>query len=165
MAERNNPYSLKVELDAEADAVVVIVREKDAKGNFEEIDREVFPLSDVHEDCRPLSDLYGYSKLLQDRSSDTKAGPEKLDAMRDVRQQLSEGQWERERRAGAPTVSAEVEALASIKGVSVGDIQKALRSFSKEQKEKILSNPQVMELAETIRASRDSVAVDLTDMA
>jgi hypothetical protein len=165
MAERNNPYSLKVELNTDTSAVEVIVREKNEKGDFVEIDRKAFPLAEVHKDCRPSSDLYGYSKLLQDRSSDTKAGPDKLVAMEEVAAQLAAGQWERERKAGAPTVSAEVEALAQLKGCSVADIQKSIRKFTKEQKEKILGNAKVTELAATIRANRDAVEVDLTDMA
>ena len=165
MAERTNPFSLKVDLDTENNAVSVIVREKDDKGNFNEIDTDSFPVSAISADIMTQVTLYGYSKLLQDRSSDTKAGPDKLAAMKEVADQLAAGQWERERRAGAPTVSAEVEALAQLKGCSVADIQKSLRKFTKEQKEKILSNDQVKTLAEQIKNARESVEVDLTDMA
>jgi len=164
MAERNNPYSLKVDLNGDTNAVEVTVREKNDKGEFEAIDTGSFPISDVSDDIMAQVTLYGLSKLLQDRSSDTKAGPDKLAAMSEVAAQLAAGQWERERKAGAPTVSAEVEALAAIKGCSVADIQKSLRKFTKEQKEKILANPAVVAKADEIRTSRDTVEVDLEGM-
>lgn len=163
MAERNNVYSLRVELDGDAGIVTVVVREKDGS-NFKEIESGTFNVSDLPEEIRKMTDLYGLSKVLQDRCSDTKAGPGKLDAMREVFDQLVAGDWERERKAGAPTVSAEVEALAQIKGVSVGDIQKALRKFTKEQKEKIFAKPEIAELAATIRAGREASEVSLDDM-
>jgi len=164
MSERTNPFSLKVDLNSDDNAVDVTVREK-INGEFTPIDTKSFDVNAVHSDLTTAVTLYGLSKLLQDRSSDVKAGPDKLDAMSDVMDQLIAGQWERERKAGAPTVSAEVEALSQLKGCSVADIQKSLRKFTKEQKEKILSNDQVAKLAQKIRDSRESTEVDLTDMA
>ena len=163
MAERNNPYSLRVELNTEENTVEVMVREKQ-NGDFVEVDKRAFSAAGVHDEVRGNVFLYGLSKLMQDRSSDTKAGPDKLDAMAEVFDQLAEGKWERERRAGTPTVSAEVEALARIKGVSVGDIQRALSKFSKEQKEKVFENAEVQRIAEEIRAGREGAEVDLSDL-
>lgn len=161
MAERTNPYGLKVDL--EDSQVVVTVREKDAKGNFTDLDSKAFDISGVHASILDKVSLYGLSKLLQDRSSDTKAGPDKLAAMDEVYSSLAEGNWERERKAGAPTVSAEVMALAELKGVPVADIQKSLRNYPKDVREKILSNPKVVERAAEIRERSEEVSLD--DMA
>jgi hypothetical protein len=165
MATRTNPYSLKVELNVETNAVDVTVREKNEKGDFVEVDSKSFDASAISADILTQVTLYGYSKLLQDRCSDIKAGPEKIAAMDEVAAQLAAGQWERERKAGAPTVSAEVEALAELKGCSVADIQKSLRKFTKEQKEKILGNEAIVKRATEIRAAREtSVEVELESM-
>lgn len=163
MAKRNNPFSTKVELDTENMAVNITIREKNDKGDFVEVDSNSFATSTIHADLADQVLLYGYSKLLQDRSSDTDVGPDKLAAMQEVADQLAAGNWERERRSGAPTVSAEVEALAAIKSCSVADIQKSLRKYTKEQKEKIFANEAVKAKADEIRASRstDDETIDL----
>ncbi|MCK5713926.1 MAG: hypothetical protein KAI25_14485, partial [Hyphomicrobiaceae bacterium] len=90
-------------------SVDVSVKERESD---EVIDSHSFAASGIHDDLKQLTALYGLSKLLQDRSSDVKTGPEKLSAMKGVAEQLSSGQWQKERKVGAPTVSAEVEALA-----------------------------------------------------
>lgn len=163
---RTNPYGLKVDLDAENGAVVVNLRKREGEG-FVQIESETFPLSAVHADIRPLTDLYGLSKALQDRCSQVDAGPDKLGAMREVAALFAAGEWEKERAGGAPTVSAEVEALAEIKGVSVAAIQKALRTQPADVREKILASPRVVAKAAEIKASResDAASVDLTDLA
>jgi len=158
MAKSDNPFGLKVDL--EGNLVTVTVREKDSNGDFSDVDVKEFNIDEVHADLLSWVALYGLSKLLQDRSSDVKAGPDKLDAMTEVFEQLKAGQKERERKAGAPTVSAEVMALADIKGVCVADIQKALRAYSKEVREKILSNPAVVERAAAMRSKTTEVALD-----
>lgn len=158
-------YSLKVELNEETNAVDVTVREK-IDDAFKDIDVQSFGLDGIHETIRPKSDLYGLSKLLQDRSSSVPTGPEKLAAMNEVFAQLAAGDWEKERTRGAPTVSAEVEALAAIKGTSVAAIQKALRNYTKEQKEKILGSEVVQAKAAEIKAAREEAAdVSLDDLA
>lgn len=79
--------------------------------------------------------------------------------------QLSDGVWEKEREGGGPTVSAEVEALAKIKGKPVAAIQKALREYDKDTRAKILANPRVIAEAKVIREAREAaVTVDLEDM-
>lgn len=163
---RTNPYGLKVDLDAENAAVVVTLRKREGEG-FTTLESETFPLDGIHADVRPLTDLYGVSKVLQDRCSQVDAGPEKLPAMREVFALLAKGEWERERTAGAPTVSAEVEALAEIKGVSVAAIQKALRAQPEAVREKVLANPRVVERAAQIKAGREAelAGVDLGDLA
>jgi len=154
---RNNPFGLKVDLDTENGQVNVLVRKREGEG-FAEIETGTFDLSNVHEELQTNVALYGLSKLLQDRTSQVDAGPSKLDAMREVMALLEKGEWEKERTAGAPTVSAEVEALAELKGVSVAVAQKALRNYSADQRAKILANPSIVERAAKIKASREAEA-------
>ena len=166
MATRTNPYGLKVDLSGEEGTVTVLVRRREGEG-FVEVETDSFDIADVHESLQPNVALYGLSKLLQDRTSQVDAGTEKLPAMREVMALLAKGEWEKERTAGAPTVSAEVEALAEIKGVSVAVAQKALRNYTPEQREKILANPGVVERAIKIRETREAetAQVSLDDMA
>lgn len=160
-------YGLKVDLDPETMSVVFIVRERNDKGELEEITRKSYPYSDVHPDLDALTKLYGLSKLYQDRTSDKKVseyGEQKLTFIDEVRDQINEGKWERERTAGSPTVSAEVEALAELKNCSVADIQKSLRKYTKEQKEKVFSNPTVVAKAAEIKSARESqIDIDMDD--
>ncbi|MCZ6775238.1 MAG: hypothetical protein O7D34_02135 [Ignavibacteria bacterium] len=160
---RNNPYALSVDLKADTMTVDVLVRERETD---ELIDEHSFPASSVHEDLRNMVGLYGLSKLLQDRSSDVKTGPEKLSAMKGVAEQLASGQWQKERKVGAPTVSAEVEALAQFKSISIPQAQAALRRYDKAAREQILGHEQIVALAKTIREARvDEEVADLSDLA
>lgn len=160
MAERTNPFGLKVELSGEDLTVQVLVRKREGE-DFTDVEQDSFKLSDVAEDLQPMVSLYGLSKLLQDRSSEVKAGPDKLAAMREVMDQLKSGVWERERAAGAPTVSPEIEALAQIKQISIPDAQRALRKYTKEQREKILSSDRVVALAKEIKTRREAEAPEV----
>ena len=76
--------------------------------------------------------------------------------MREVFSQLASGQWKKERVVGAPTVSAEVEALAQLKGISIPDAQRALRAYAPEQREKIMANAK-------IKAAREKEAPETLD--
>lgn len=106
------------------------------------------------------------TKLANFAASAKSEGRERLDMIEEGWQQLVDGVWEKEREGGGPTVSAEVEALAKIKGKPVAAIQKALREYDKETRAKILANPQVVAEAKRIKAAREaSVTVDLGDMA
>lgn len=160
----DNKFRLSVELDAEALAVAVSVIKRD---DDSVVESETFPAGDIHENVRSKVGLYGLSKLIQDRSSDTPAGPGKLASMREVFELLKAGTWERERKAGAPVVSAEVEALASLKGITVAEAQTALRKYTKEQREKILANETIVAKANEIRKGREAnvAAVNLDDLA
>jgi hypothetical protein len=152
MAKRTNPYGLSVDLNVKSISVDVTVKEKESD---EIVDTASFPASEVAESLKVHVGLYGLSKLLQDRSSDVPTGPDKLAAMKAVMEQLVAGQWQKERKVGAPTVSAEVEALAQLKSITIPQAQAALRRYDKAQREKILSNPQITELAKTIREARE----------
>ena len=165
---RNNRHGLRANLNVDNMAVEFQVIDKqtlDANKNPTVIESAAFPVAEVvHQNLHRNVALYGLSKLLQDRTSEVQTGPGKLAAMRDVAELLKSGEWERERRVGAPVVRPEVEALASIKGVSVGDIQKALQRYTKEQREKILASDAVVAKATEIRAAREASAasVDLS---
>lgn len=166
MAERNNPYSMSYDLDEANMQIVATLREKNGNDEIVPIDKTVFEYVEVHSDLLNFVNLYGLSKLCQDRSSDVKAGPEKLAALREVFNQLVAGQKERARVVGSPVVSVEVEALARIKGITIPDAQRALKNYDKEQKEKILANPKIVELARQIEAERanSEATVELDDM-
>lgn len=155
----DNKYRLSVDLNAETMAVDVSVIERESD---KVVEKESFLAAEIHENVRPKVGLYGHSKLLQDRSSDTPAGPGKLAEMRKVHALLAEGTWERERKAGAPVVSAEVEALAALKSITVAEAQTALRKYSKEQRDKILSNEAIVAKAKEIRATRETTAATLS---
>lgn len=160
---RNNPYALSVVLNAESMTVDVSVKERETE---EVIDSHSFAAADIHAELQPLTGLYGLSKLLQDRSSDVKTGPEKLAAMKAVAEQLTSGQWQKERKVGAPTVSAEVEALAQFKKISIPQAQAALRRYDKAAREQILGHADIVALAATIREARqDEEVADLSDLA
>ena len=160
---RTNPYALSVKLNAETSSVDVSVKERESD---EIIDSHSFPASDVSENLRINVALYGLSKLLQDRSSDVKTGPDKLAAMKQVAEQLAAGQWEKERKVGAPTVSAEVEALAQFKGITIPQAQAALRKYDKTAREQILGHEKIVQLAAEIREARaDEEVADLSDLA
>jgi hypothetical protein len=155
-------YRLSVELKADDATVNVSVIERES-GDV--VESESFNAKELPDNIRPTVALYGLSKLLQDRSSDTDSGPEKLDAMREVFSMFKAGQYERERKAGAPVVSAEVEALATLKRITVAQAQAALRKYTKEQREKILGNAAIVEKAKEIRAARQTSDVSLDDLA
>lgn len=105
------------------------------------------------------------TKLANFAASAKAENRDRIDMIREGWTQLLSGEWEAERTGGGPTVSAEVEALAKIKGKPVAAIQKALRDYDAETRKKILSNPRVAEEAKKIKAAREAaVSVELDDM-
>lgn len=167
MAERINPYSMNYELNTTDMCIVATMRKKNDAGDFEALDSSTFQYGGISDTVRDNVNLYGLSKLIQDRSSEVKAGPEKLSALREVFEQLVAGQWEKARVVGTPIVSAEIEALAQIKGIDIPTAQKALKQYDKEQKERILSNPAIVARAAQIEAERAAAsgpAVGLDDL-
>jgi len=152
-----------VKLNTEAMSVdVAIIKKED---NTIAAERS-YPAQNIHESVRQQVSLYGFSKLLQDRASDVEVSPEKLDAMDEIAAQLAAGQWAKERKIGAVVASCEVEALARLKSITVPAAQAALKNYPKEQREKILANPKVVELANAIREERAAAeSVSLDDLA
>ncbi len=105
------------------------------------------------------------TKLANFAASAKSEGRPRLEMIDEGWAQLSDGVWEKEREGGGPTVSAEVEALAKLKGKPVAAIQKALREYDKETRAKILGNAKVVEEAAKIRKAREeAVTVELDDM-
>lgn len=170
MALSNAKHRVVVELNAETMRAILTIIDRESE---KPVPNGVFSLgaAEIHENLRPLVGLYGIKALLSDRTSDvsfgTGATPEqKMEAWGEVAELLRSGVWERERKAGAPVVSAEVEALAQLKKITVAEAQTALRKYDKATKEKILANPQIVELAKQIKASRESAKdLDLGDLA
>lgn len=166
MPRTNNPFGLRAKLNVEAMSVDFEIVKKETDSEKESVvGQKSFKAQDVHTSLHKNVGLYGLSKLLQDRSSDIPTGPEKIAAMEEVMVLLAAGEWEKERKVGAPIVRPEVEALAQLKNCSVADIQASLRTYSKEAKEKVLTNPKVVALAAEIKAKREAGTVDLSDLA
>lgn len=171
MALSDAKHRLAVKLNAELMAVEVSVIERESE---KEVGKRSFLAAEIHDNVKALTGLYGLSKVLQDRTSDVSFGgkdstatpEEKLAAMDEVFGLLREGTWERERKAGAPVVSAEVEALAALKGITVAEAQTALRKYTKELREKILSHQSIVDKAKEIKAAREKAAgISLDDLA
>lgn len=155
MAKSDNVNRLKVTLDADKGGVQVEVIDRESEKVLE---THFFSAREIHSNVRTDVALYGFSKLLQDRTSETPAGPGKVEAMKEVAALLAAGVWEKERKVGAPVISPEVEALAEIYGKSVAEIQTALKGYSAEQKKEIFAKPRVVEAAKAIRERRATAA-------
>ena len=151
MSRADKPFYSSVELDADNMSVIVKIMDRATK---EAVGERTYPAADIHDSCKQKVALYGYSKLLQDRASDTPVGPDKLPAMDAIAAQLAAGQWAKERKIGAIVVSAAVEALARIKKLTVPGAQAALKSYPKEVRAQILGNEQIVEMAAVIEAER-----------
>ena len=165
MATRNNAFSLRFELDTARSVVKATLRQKDGD-EFIAVDQREYSFAKVADALKADISLYGLSKFLQDRASDSEAGPEKFATMDEYFALLVSGVWEKERQVGSPVVSPEVEAVARIKGISVPDAQRALKKYDAETKAKILGSEKVQTIAAQIRAERDNAqAVDLGDLA
>lgn len=157
-----NPFRTKVELNAELQKIIVQILKKE---NDEVVESGEFAAADVHPNLRSNIVLYGLSKLLQDRTSETDVGPGKIAAMQAVMDNFKAGNWVQERKSGSPVVSAEVEALAELKGLTVAEAQAALKKYDVEVRKQILSHPDIVKKAEEIRAARKSAeGVDLTSL-
>lgn len=165
MAKSTNPYSLSFDENFDDMSVSVTVRKRQGE-DFVDVETETFKWGDVPAELQPNIELYGLKQVISDRCSQVDTGPDKLAAMREVMAQFVAGTWKKERVVGAPTVSAEIEALAQLKGISIPDAQRALRNYAADQREKILANPKIAELAAQIKAARENATtVDLGDLA
>jgi hypothetical protein len=107
---------------------------------------------------------YGLAKLGEDRTSSVDEDG-KLRAREELIEFFKYEEWSKPRAAGAPTVSAEVEALAELrcKG-SVARAQQELRKYTKEERVQILASPEVVKLADQIKGRREEMEVDFSDM-
>ncbi len=160
MSRADKPYYSSVDLNADDMTVEVKIMDRATKAVAAS---EVFPASEIHDSCKQKVALYGYSKLLQDRASDVPVGPDKIPAMQAIAAQLAAGQWAKERKIGAIVVSAEVEALAQLKQLTVPQAQAALKSYPKEVRQQILAHADIVKLAAEIGAARQDAEVASLD--
>ncbi len=109
--------------------------------------------------------VYGVSKLCAERTSETSPSEDKLEGIDEVFESLLAGNWERERKkGGGPTVRVEVEALASLRGITVKQCQTVLKKYDKDAQEQIFSSDavqeKVAEMAEASEGAADDVSFD-----
>lgn len=126
-----------------------------------------FDRSDLPDDMvDKLLDL-GHSTKVVNFAAGVKTGTaDKVEAMRAGWERLLDGDWEKERAGGGPTVSPAVEALAKLQKVTVGVIQASLREYDAETRKRILANPKVVAMAAEIKAQREKAeTVSLDDFA
>jgi hypothetical protein len=142
-----------VTLNAEKLAILIEILKKDDETVVESGE---FSAAEIAANLRNNVVLYGLSKLLQDRTSETEVGVGKIAAIQLVMDQFKAGNWVAERKSGSPVVSAEVEALAEIKEISVAEAQAALKKYDVEIRKQILANPVIVAKAEQIRSARKS---------
>lgn len=167
MALSNAKYRVVVDLSVEKMSATMTIIDRESEKPVGALEIKA---AEIHENLRALVGLYGIKALASDRTSDVSFGTgatpeEKLAAWAGVAELLKEGIWERERKAGAPVVSAEVEALAAIKQISVAEAQTSLRKYDKATKEKILANERIVAKAKEIKAARESAGdLDLSDL-
>lgn len=130
----------------------------------EELER--FDFSELPQDLdAKFTQLGRKTKLANFAASAKSEGRDRIEMIREGWAQLVDGVWEKEREGGGPTVSAEVEALAKLKGKPVAAIQKALQTYDKTTRKQILANPKVVAAAAEIRAAREAAqTVELDDM-
>jgi len=123
-----------------------------------------FDFGDVPEELDAEFMALGRKTKMANFAVNAKSEAERIEMIQTGFERLKDGEWEKEREGGGPTVSAEVEALAKIKGKPVAAIQKALQAYDKATRAAILANAKVVEEAAKIKAARESVTVDLGDM-
>jgi len=162
MPKAQNALGLKAVENTDDMTVTIMVYDFDEETS---LDETVFSFRKVHATLQARTSLYGLKKILMDRTSQVKENPEaKLAAMADVMARLETGEWSAERQGGGlGVVSVEVQALAQVKGITVPDAQLALKSYTKEQREKILSSAKVQEAAKALRAQREKAEVKSLD--
>lgn len=163
MGTSTNPFRTRVTLNAEKLSILIEILKKDDETVVESGE---FVASEVATAIQKNVVLYGLSKLLQDRTSETEVGPGKIAAIVAVMEQFKAGNWVAERKSGSPVVSAEVEALAAIKGWTVAEAQGALKKYDVEVRKQILANPAIVKKAEEIRSARaNAESLSLDDLA
>jgi hypothetical protein len=124
----------------------------------------VFDSSEYPDEIRDKLFSYGLKQKIVDSASEGESPDERLQMMVDCHERLLAGEWASEREGGARVVSAEIEALARIKDVSIAAIQKALAAKDEETRKKILASKAVQEKAAEIRKEREAAAEDEVDL-
>lgn len=165
MAESKTTHRTKVEfIEAERKVRFVWVD----KATEQALHSWTADLTSVAESLEDSVYCYGGSKLLMDRTSQLSASAspqERAAAMAAVLKHLAAGEWTAERKSTGPLVSAEVQALAEIKNVSVAAIQATLRTLEPAQKEKVLATVRAKHAAIVAKyEGGKGASVDLSDI-
>jgi hypothetical protein len=170
MAKNLKAYGISVSYNLDSndpaeDHIIVTLKKRVTDGDDEVVGTRTYKPSDWGPTCQRRNTLYGASKVLQDRTSDLSGEESRLDSMDEVASRLEADHWEKEREAAGPTVRIEVEALAEIKGVKVAAIQKALRDYDAEARERILSSAAVQAKVQEMQAASSDSDLSLDDLA
>ena len=155
MPKAKGRVGLKITPDVDNMQVLVQVWDYESET---ESDSAVFDFAELPDDIAPRVSLYGLAKVLSDRNSQVKENPKaKLDGMREVMERFRAGEWEAERTGGGlGVVSAEVQAIAELKGISIPDAQAALKAYDRETRQRILASSKVQERAKAIKTKREA---------
>lgn len=153
----------KVPMAVEFDGRVMIL--STGKGDEQKVVRR-FDADDVPTELHEQLFLFGFkTKVMNYKAGAKDKGLDPLAMMDEGFERLCDGDWAKEREGGGPTVSPLVEALARIRKVDVGVMQRSLQKYTKDQRKAILANEQVVAEAARIKAARDAAEiVDLDDM-
>lgn len=150
-----------------SDSAVVTVKlfNKIEDGDDELVDSVEYDCTSLPEANQLKGLAYGVSKIMAERTSELSPGSDKMDGIQEVWDALLTGEWERERKKGAgPTVRIEVEALASLRGITVKQAQTLLKKYDKEKQEQIFAHESVVakvaELQESVDSTPDDVNFD-----
>ena len=164
---KESPFTISVALNIEAQTVdIKQYRKVKGDADNELIGERSYAVAELPQGAALKTLLYGASKKLQDSTSAESMVETRLQSMDEVWDRLKNDQWDKPREGGGPTVSAEVEALAALKGVSPAVIQATLRTLQPDVREKVLAHPSVKAKAAEIKAAREEAsAVDLSDLA
>jgi len=163
MPRKSSEYRLRPELNVDQMSVRFDVVDSD---DVVQESSDTFRFNALSDEFQKRTSLHGLNTLLQQRTSGTTIANGKLASMEEYYARLVAGEWAKERVGGPGVVSAEVEAVATLKKVSIPAAQKALKSLDEATRKKVLENPQVVKLAAEIKAKREAGAeVDLADLA
>lgn len=123
-----------------------------------------YAIQELPENIQEQIELYGVGKILQDRASSVDAD-DKFEAWAGQWSFFMDGKWKKPRTfSGARTVSAVIEVLAKVKGVSIPQAQKAWSAAPEELREALKLKFEA-EIKAIEQARKDDEAdIDLEDL-
>lgn len=130
--------------------------------------RQQFSIHDVHEAHRDRILVRGLKVLLEERTSDVPGADieSKMAARQAVFELLQTERWSKERQGGGFTVGIHIEAIARIKGCTVGQAQDAYRKLDEDAQKALRASDAVKAVIAEIEEERGEVEeVDLSDLA
>lgn len=160
MAKRDNQIGLRVNLNTADRRVEFSFYDKATDRAVADYTVEA---DDFPKDMQLLHQLYGVSKIGQDRTSQDagKSPAERIAAMQEVYANQREGNWASERKSGGPTISFEVLALAELEGIPANKMQELLRQRTPEVRAQIFAHKSVVEKVAELKAAAASAAGSL----